>query len=596
MSREEVCLRPQFKRVLRLYSFDDPNNFLVDSCPESIASTTQQLQPISVTTHGTVVTEIIPTSQSIQVSTNITNETASDTSTVATDVPAKVTLVSDTTFTISNVDTNTNQPANSQADMMIIDIETQPQTRPIESSTNLVETTILNNDQELKSSNEVEVTNLKPNELISTDKILESTTSITSNDPMMALATVTQTMTMDYSNNTMKSQTNMIIDATTDSESFTNPTEMSTSQSKKKNIINDTSYASSLNVFDVNAETTLPNNLYVTSLKNKPNITVGSTESIGEKNTIDDKYVFTENIKKDMTSTTNEFMIDLGKTEKTKIMDDGSTFVITPSTKSMSNIIDVTTAIETNSIPIKVTDQTTPSINSELVNNDLTTNSANIIFTMANTNDEKNTMNGKYVFTENIEDGITSTTSEFMTDPNKTERTKIMDDGNTLVIIPSTKSMSDINDVTTTFETNSIPIKVTDQTTPSINSELNNNDVTTNSANLISTTEVFSTVLDSRKVTENEILKEAESNQHYQIASIDKKSARSIEPNDSLPTFNVEFVVRKEDFQTDCNQTRKKTVIKPDRILTEYPTNSGISITLRESKKRRRRHLEQCNF
>lgn len=479
MSREEVCLRPQFRRVLRLYGFDDPNSFLIDSCPESATSTIEP--PMSVTTHGTVVTEITPISQVIQVSANITNGSASDISTVATEFPAKVTYIGDASFTISNIDTNTNLPMNSQTVTMIVDVETQPQIRPLESSTNQPDTTVSINEFQSKLPNEIEVTVIKSKESTVTEKIVESTTSIILNDSMMAEATVTQ-MNIDLSSNAATNlQTNKIIDTTNNSNSRTSPSEMFTTRSQESTT-DDTFYTSRANFFSVNDETNLPSKSYVTSTEN--------------------------------------------------------------------NLMDIT---------ITSTDSTT----------------------IGNVFNEPNIINDKDTSNKNTME---------------TSITKSMNTESTADIIQSTKSMSSGDTVTTDFEINTIPSKIINDIIPSTKSELNNDEVTTITENVMFTTDVSSTILNSRNTTENDILKEAESNQHYQIVPLENKSARSIQSNDGLPTFNVEFVVRKEDIRTNCNQTRKKTLIKPDRILTEYPTNSGVSITLRESKKRRRRHLDQCNF
>lgn len=480
MSREEVCLRPQFRRVLRLYGFDDPNSFLIDSCPESATSTIEP--PMSVTTHGTVVTEITPISQVIQVSANITNGSASDISTVATEFPAKVTYIGDASFTISNIDTNTNLPMNSQTVTMIVDVETQPQIRPLESSTNQPDTTVLVNEFQSKLPNEIEDTIIKSKDSTVTEKIVENTTPITLNDPMMAEATATQ-INIDLSSSAATNlQTNKIIDITNNGKSRTSPSEMFTTWSQESTT-DDTFYTSRANVFSVNDETNLPSKSYVMSTEN--------------------------------------------------------------------NLMDIT---------ITSTDSTT----------------------IGNVFNEPNIMNDKETSNKNTMETITPIT-------------KGMNTESTADIIQSTKSiLSDI--VTTEIEINTIPTKIINDIIPSTKSELNNDEVTTITENVMFTTDVSSIILNSRNTTENDIIKEAESNQHYQIVPLENKSARSIQSNDDLPTFNVEFVVRKEDIRTNCNQTRKKTLIKPDRILTKYPTNSGISITLRESKKRRRRHLDQCKF
>lgn len=499
MSREEVCLRPQFKRVLRLYGFDDPNSFLVDSCPESPSTT---MQPISVTTHGTVVTEMTPTSQTIQISLNTTTGSASNISTVVTELPAKVTYVGDASFTISNIDTNTNLPMNSQTVTMVVDIETQPHVMPIESTTNQVESTVLTNEQEPKPYNEMEVTDTKPNELVATEKLVASTTPIVIDDPMIqAAATVTQ-INVDYTSNTKSSQIDKIIDAiNNNNETRSSSTETFTTRSRESSSDDDTPNTSSVDAFIAKDDTVLSNNLYVATMKINPDTTIAYTES----------------------------------TMKT---------------------------------------------------------------TIENELQESNTaMDDKNVQIENSTESIMSTANETVTKKIKT--TESMNADNTTEIILSSKSMSNGGDATTTFEMNTIPTITTDQTMPSTKFELNNDISTDYDENLIpttTTTKVPPTTMSSNNTTENEIIKGAESNQHYQIASLENKSARYLGSNDDLPTFNVEFSVRKEDIQTNCNQTRKRTIIKPDRILTEYPKHSGISIALREPKKRKRRHLEQCNF
>lgn len=503
MSREEVCLRPQFKRVLRLYGFDDPNSFLFDSCPESATTTIQPLQPMSVTTHGTVVTEITPTSQIIQVSTNITNGSASDITTAPTELPAKVTYLGDASFTISNIDTNTNVPMNSQTVTMVVDIETQPNTMPLELSTNQAKTTLLINEQEPKSSNEIEVTNTEPNESLTTEKIVVSTTPMTSDDPMTVAAVETlQTNKIDYKKGELSSPIKSIIDTTNNTKSQTSPTDIFTSTwSQHESTIEGSSYITTADVFtSVNDEIVSQSNFRgVTYAKINPDIAI----------------------------------------------------------------------ITSTEIPIKTT-----------VNSDL--------------NELNPAMEDKYLLLKNTVESMITTTNELKTDLDET--TKSLDVGITSQMFSLTKPMSNDNDITTDIETNTDLKKITDQTTSYTNPELNNNQVSTVSQHLTSSTDVPSTIVSANNVTENEIIKEAESNQHYQIATLEKKSGRSIESNDNLPTFNVEFVVRKEDVRNNNNHTRKSTIIQPDRILTEYPLNSGVSITLRGSKKRRRRHLNQCNF
>jgi len=454
---------------------------------------------MSVTTHGTVVTEITPTSQIIQVSTNITNGSASDISTVATELPAKVTYLGDASFTISNIDTNTNS-MNSQTVTMVVDIETQPHTMPLELSTNEAKTTLIINEQEPKSSNEIEVTNKNPNQSLITDKIVISTTPMTSDDPMMVASTVTQT-NIDYKNGVLNSPIKNFIDTTNNNKLQTSPTNVfTTTWSQHESTTDGLSYITTADVFtSVNDEIVSPSNSYATYAKGSSDFTI----------------------------------------------------------------------IASTEIPLKTT------VNSE--------------FNRMNT-----VMEDKYLFLENTVEDIMTTTNELKTDIDET--TESMGVGSTSQVFSSTNPMFNDDGTTTEIETNFDIKKITDQTTPYTNPELTNNLATTVSEHLISSTDIPSTIVSSSNATENEIIKEAESNQHYQIATLEKKSGRSIEANDNLPTFNVEFVVRKEDVRNNCNQTRKRTIIKPDRILTEYPSNSGVSITLRGSKKRRRRHLNQCNF
>jgi len=459
---------------------------------------------MSVTTHGTVVTEIIPTSQIIQVSTNITNGSASDISTAATELPAKVTYLGDASFTISNIDTNTNLPMNSQTVTMVVDIETQPHTMPLELSTNQAKTTLLINEQEPKSSNEIEVTNTEPNESLTTDNIVVSTIPMTSDDPMTVETAATLQTNIDYKKGELHSPIKSIIDTTHNTKSQTSPTDIfTTTWSQHERTIEDSSYitTSTADVFtSVNDEIVSPSTFRgITYANSKPDIAI----------------------------------------------------------------------IASSEIPIKTT-----------VNSDL--NGLNLA------------MEDKYLSLKNTMESMITTTNELKTDLDET--TKSMDVGSTSQMFSSTKPMSNDDDITTEIETNTDLKKITDQTTSYTNPELNNNQVTTVSQHLTSSTDVPSTIVSANNMTENEIIKEAESNQHYQIATLEKKSGRSIESNDNLPTFNVEFVVRKEDVRNNSNHTGKRTIIQPDRILTEYPLNSGVSITLRGSKKRRRRHLNQCNF
>lgn len=507
MSREEVCLRPQFKRVLRLYGFDDPNSFLFDSCPEKATTTMQPLQPMSVTTHGTVVTEMTPTSQIIQVSTNITNGSASDTSIVTTELPAKVTYMGDASFTISNIDTNTNLPMNSQTVTMIVDIDTQPHTMPLEFSTNQATTTVLTNEQEPKSSNEIEVTSTKLNESLTTEEIIVSTTPITSDDPMTGAATVTQT-NIDFKSGELNLPIKKNPELINNSKSPTSPTDIfTTTLSQHESTTDSLSYITIEDVFtSVNNEIISPSNSYVTPHKDNPDITI----------------------------------------------------------------------IASTEIPFKTT-----------VNNELN---------VPHTETED-----KYPFLGNTVESMMTTNNELKTDSDET--TKSMDvvrssspSSSSSQIISSRNSIINNDGATMEIESNTILKKITDQTMSYTNSKLNNNQITTVADNLKSSTDIPTTTVNSSNATENEIIREAESNQHYQIASLEKKSARSMESNSNLPTFNVEFVVRKEDIRNNNNHTRKRTIINPDRILTEYPSNSGVSITLRGSKERRRRHLNQCNF
>jgi len=516
MSREEVCLRPQFKQVLRIYGFDNPNDFLIDSCPQSAMTTIKPIQPMSVTTHGTVITEMTPTSQMIQVLANLTNSSASDLSMAATDRPAKVTYLGDATFTISNIKTNTNQPMKSQTDMMVVDIETQPNLRPIESSTNQVETTVLINKQNPKPFSKAGVTNKPSKTSIATTNFVTESTLITSIDPMTVEATVTQIISSH--DGVTNPQFEKIMGTKNNSgEPHTDPVEISTKHFHESNSTDDTLHTSvTENMLDDDPKTVLLSD-FVTSTENKLDVTDAFTDN-------------TENATIDHLSLTINNRMD-------------------------SKIDDI--------------------------------------------------VNKKYVFVKNMTETMTSTKFNIMTtDDYKMTKNNLFNfevDNTADTTPPTTFKSNDGDRSITTFGITSIPsipTLVVDKSTPSTKFGFNNNDDTTTivDESIMSTTDVLSTTLDLSNATENEIIKEAESNQHYEIASLENKNARSMESNDSLPTFNIEFVVRKEDLRTGCNHTRKKTIIKPDRILTEYPKNSGVSITLRKSKKRRRRHLEQCNF
>lgn len=470
MSREEVCLRPQFKRVLRLYGFDDPNSFLVDSCPDAAATTT--MQPMSVTTHGTVVTEMTPSSQTIQVNANITDKptvaaasTTAPVTAVSTTAPvtaasttapvtaAKVTYLGDASFTISNVDTNTNIPMNSQTNTMTVDIGTRPfSVRPMMtggSSTDQTGTTkYLAGDQEPKSSEEVEITDTKPMEWIATEPIVAGTTA-----------------------GIAASMTTGIVDGTTPPMISDDPM---TAAAATVTLQTSTNYG--------NATTKAASDVTTTPAESAPSTDVPTTLK-------GDKYVFAGNDDDEVDGTTRDDNETGGTTRGETVPSTRST---SSGTEGQTTAIPQTTAVPTDS-PAATSDDGGDS-------------------SMTTTEVGENPTSGY----DNDSDGSSTTT--------------VMSSGNT---------------------------------------------------------------------TENEIIKEAESNQHYLVASLEKKNARSMiaSNEDYLPTFNVEFIVRKEDLRADCNnRTRKRTVIKPDRILTEYPKNSGISISLREpNKRKRRRHLEQCN-
>lgn len=499
MSREEVCLRPQFKRVLQLYGFDDPNSFLIDSCPESPLSTTSSTttttttrQPMSVAAHGTVVTEMTPTSQSIQVLTNITNNgSASEISTVTTDLPAKVTYVGDASITISNIGKNTNQPMNLQTDMMVVDIETQPHMRPIESTTEQLDTNLLFGEHEIKSTNTIEVTDTNPNEFTVTEQIITSTSTITSTDPLMEANTVMQT-NIEKSSSINSPQINKLIDKSNNIESHSSTTETSRLHESTTDA---TTLLSNATVFNANEETILPSDSYVTSMENKSDITVTSTEN---------------------TLKTNPDSVLNGPNKANE----------------KSSLIGIT-------------------------------------------------MDASAFTTNDVMSDIYETTLNIVTD-------------STTEIISSTKRMPTDDGDTAAIEMNIISAKVSDQPTATMKSEFSDDGITVE--NVTPTTDPSLMAVTSSSTVENEFIKEAESNQHYQIASVENKNARSMESSDNLPTFNIEFVVKKKDLQANCNNTRKITFIKPDRILTEYPKNTGISIGLRNSKKRRRRYLEQCKF
>lgn len=421
MSREEICLRPQFKQVLRLYGFDDPNSFLIDSCHQNTATmtTVKPTQPMSVTTHGTVVAEMTPTSQMIQVSTNLTNA-----SVAATDRPAKVTDVTDAVFT---VDKNTNSPMNSGTDTMAVDIETEPNVMPVEP--------LSTGGTEAASDGE------------------SNGPTATADDVAGASATTPIGSTVaDPVTTPTDSQTDQTIGATADDRG-SHAAETSTE-----------------GVRGTAATTVGPAAATLASSSDGPFVTQSDAVVDARIDANGDKY--------------NEAFVVGGRT---------------------------TTAEPGNAA------------------------------------------------TATVDDGTAGTTVRVAAD--------------TAVGAATTPSTEDA-DRTTAAITTSGP-----------------DDGTTMS-------DVVEYVTTGRlsDAAENEIVNGAESNRHYRVASLENKSARSMPSADGLPTFNVEFVVTKEDLRPGCNRTRKKTIIKPDRVLMEYPKNSGVSITLRKSeKRRRRRHLEQCN-
>lgn len=493
MSREEVCLRPQFKRVLRLYGFDNPNSFLADSCPDVVTTT---VQPMSVTMHGTVVTEMTPSSQTIQVNANITDAPAGD-ATVASateaSVSAKVTYMGDASFTISNVDANTNVPMNSQSDAMIVDIGTRPYVRPIGPSTDRAGTTFPVGDEEPKSSEEIAITDTRPTEWLTTESLVFGSSSIATR-----IATGTTPIAAD----------DLITTGMVTMTLHTDPPRI------------DKVNADAGEPFTVTAETAVVKGL-------SPNLSSSavSQDSSGAQTAIVDILTITT----DPVATTIHQPNDLGLPATTVNSGD----VTTPTTNGSFGA-DTTTDDHSNA-PIG------------------TVPSAKLIF----------------------EGDATDTTTVFQTAAIETTGQttfttaaayRAAGDSSTIVVGEPTTTESDGSPMTTVGERVTLDRREASSPSTDPNS------------------------------TENEIIKEAESNQHYQVSSLEKKRARSMLSADGLPTFNVEFVVRKEDVQYNCNQTRKRTIIKPDRILTEYPKDSGVLIRLRElSNKRKKRHLGQCN-
>lgn len=416
MSREEICLRPQFKQVLRLYGFDDPNSFLIDSCRQNTATmtTVKPMQPMSVTTHGTVVAEMTPTSQMIQVSTNLTNA-----SVAATDRPAKVTDATDAVFT---VDKNTNSPMNSGTDTMAVDIETEPNVMPVEP---------------LSTGG----TEAAPNG--------ESNGSTAAADDVAGASATTPI-------------------GSTVADPVTTPTDLQTDQT-----ISATADGRGSHAAETSTEGVRGTAATLASSSDGPFVTQGDAVVDGRIDADGDKY--------------NEAFVVGGRTT-TAEPGNAATAAVDDGTAGTTVRVAADTAVEA---------ATTPSARA-------------------------------------AEDADRTTAAITTSGP---------DDGTT---------MSDVVEYVTTG-------RLSD-------------------------------------AAENEIVNGAESNRHYRVASLENKSARSIPSADGLPTFNVEFVVKKEDLRPGCNRTRKKTIIKPDRVLMEYPKNSGVLITLRKSeKRRRRRHLEQCN-
>ncbi|XP_050542502.1 uncharacterized protein LOC126906190 [Daktulosphaira vitifoliae] len=425
MSREEVCLSSQFKRILQLYSFDEPNSFLIDSCREK----TTTHQSVSITTQGIAVTEIVPTSQTIQVA-NVTKGAASDISSIVTELPvsAEVTYVGDAGLTISIANMNTNSSIKLQTDAITIEDRTQTQTTQSEPTTNSPTTLYLSNEDELKSSNEFNIINKELYKPLATDfeNIFESTFS---NDPMFSETTVTQT-SLDISSRALGFE---VVDKSTDttesSEIITKPIELSS-------YLTDILYS----VIDKSNE-------------------IFSNNSITSPATVE----------------------SLAKTDLKSEVD------------------------ETNQDKISINNETLP-------------------------------------------DGIQNET----------------------LIVEFPKTIIENTDLlkTTSFNENEA--------------------ITTE--NSISMTDI-PVVKNGSTLVDNEILL-AESNKNYHFALLERNGAKSIEDNHNLPSFDVEFVVKRDDIRLECKKLKKK-VIKPDRILMQYPKNPAITIALNEPIIRSKRYLNQ---
>ncbi|XP_050431757.1 uncharacterized protein LOC126840205 isoform X2 [Adelges cooleyi] len=510
MSREEVCLRPQFKSVLQLYGFDEPNSFLIDSCPE-VSSTTQS---VAITTEGTVVAEMTPTSQTIQV-TNVTKGSASDVDTVITELPvtAKVTYVGDGSFTMSKIDMSTNPAMNSHTDKMVVEIGTQPQIKPLDSTTtSQPETTkYLAVEEALRSSNEIDNSDYGPYNFGPTDND-DFFGSLSSNEPMLAEATVTQ-MSLDISSNALTSETKPMPLAN-NTEPNAKLVETSTGPS-----VTDTDFPATSSMPAIEIETILTN-ASEKSTKD-PSVTTPTTSTI---------------------TTTTPSTITSIPTITTTIP---ISTVITETT-SINTVTTETTPINT------VTTETTP------INTVITESVTEAVVSNKIVEIDNRITSFVEATTPIIIEEINLVQVQNETSKNLTQEFGV---GSTEEIITSTKTTFD-SDGTTVMESSVSPLQ-------SLSGSNGSN------------------------TTENEIISEAESNQNYRIAPFDRNGGRSIEGYDNLPSFDVEFVVKKDDLRADCNSTRKRTLIKPDRILMQRPKNPAITIALREPKKRKRRYLGQ---
>lgn len=443
MSREEICLRPQFKQVLRLYGFDDPNSFLIDSCRQNTATmtTVKPTQPMSVTTHGTVVAEMTPVSQMIQVSTNLTNAPAA--SAAATDRPAKVTDATDAVFTVVK---NTNSPMNSGTDTMVVDIETESNVVPVEP---------------LSAGGTEAAPDRQPN---------GSTAAVAADDVAGASTTTPIGSTV--------------------ADSVTAPTDTQTDQ------------------------------------------TIGATDDGGGSRAAETS---SEGVRGTAATTVDP-------AAATRASSSDSLFV------TQSDAV----------VDVRIDDKHYEAIRGRT--------------TIAEPGDAA---------TATVDDGTAGTTVRVAADTTAAEA----------ATTPSAGAASTTTAAAPETAAGAVAVEDADRTTAAIATPGPDDGTTT------SDVVEYGTTARSSDAAENEIVNGAESNRHYRVASLEDKSARSMPAADDLPTFNVEFVVTKEDLQPGCNRTRKRTIIKPDRVLTEYPKNSGVSITLRKSEKRRRRrrHLEQCN-